>query len=137
AVSPDGDTVLIVTCDSDGGATVHVVDARANVTTDVFLVDAPVTQLTVSRDGERAYLLTADGVVVVCGRTYEVLGSVATPASPSCMVESPDGSRLYVADHDGVVTVAAVTAPASEPSLQDQFALDDAVSRLLALEPAV
>jgi hypothetical protein len=91
-----------------------------------------------SRDGERAYLVTAAGVLVMCARTNEALGTLVATTAPSCAVESPDGSRLYIAGFDGAVTVASLAdLPAPSASLHEQLALDDAVSRMLQLEPAL
>ena len=137
AVTPDGGSLIVATSDSDGGA-VQTVDTRTHAVLGAFAVDAPLIQLIVSRDGDRAYLITAAGVLVICPRTHEVLGMLTATTAPSCAAESPDGSRLYIAGFDGAVTVAWVASlPAPSASLHDQLALDDAVSRLLQLEPAL
>lgn len=135
AVSPDGDAVFIASLDSTGGGVVHVVDPHANVITAELSPVDPVTQLVLSRDGDRAYLVTADGVVVICTRTHQVVDTVAVAGSPSCAAESPDGSRLYVANHEGAVSVVSVAAPWALPSAGSS--VDDAVTALLELEPAV
>ncbi|WP_307856941.1 YncE family protein [Mycolicibacter acidiphilus] len=137
AVHPDGTALLVATYDADGAA-VHAVDARTHAVTGSIAVDAPLIQLIVSRDGDRAYLITAAGVLVICPRTHEVLGTLTATTAPSCAVESPDGSRLYIAGFDGAVTVASVAdLPAPSAALHDQLALDDAVTRMLELQPAV
>ncbi len=138
AVSPDGARLFVATCGSDGRGTVHVVDARTHARTAAFVVDAQLIQLIVSRDGDRVFLVTAAGVLVMCARTNETLGTLTTATAPSCAAESPDGSRLYVADFDGAVTVVSLAGlPAPSASLHEQLALDDAVSRMLQLEPAL
>jgi len=138
AVSPDGSKLFVATCDADGRATVNVVDLRTHAVGIGFAVDAQLIQLVVSRDGERAYLVTAAGVLVMCARTNESLGMLTATTAPSCAVESPDGSRLYIAGFDGAVTVASLAhLPAPSALLHEQLALDDAVSRMLQLEPAL
>lgn len=138
AVTPDGSQLLVATCGADGRGTVHVVDAGTHAVGIGFAVNTQLIQLIVSRDGERAYLVTAAGVVVMCARTNEALGTLTATTAPSCAVESPDGSRLYIAGFDGAVTVGSLAhLPAPSASLHEQLALDDAVSRMLQLEPAV
>jgi len=138
AVSPDGTRLFVAACGSDGRGTVHAVDARSHARSAGFVVDTQLIQLIVSRDGERVYLITAAGVLVMCARTSEALGTLAVASAPSCAVESPDGSRLYLADFDGKVTVASLTGlPTPSASLHEQLALDDAVTRMLQLEPAL
>lgn len=138
AVSPDGSLLFVATCGSDGRGTVHVVDARTHATGAGLVVDAQLIQLIVSRDGDRVYLVTAAGVLAMCARTTEALGALTLTTAPSCVAESPDGSRLYIAGFDGAVTVASLAGlPAPSASLHEQLALNDAVSRMLQLEPAV
>jgi YVTN family beta-propeller protein len=138
AVSPDGARLLVATCGSDGRGAVHAVDARTHAVGAGFIVDTQLIQLALSRDGDRAYLVTAAGVLVMCARTSEILGTLAATTAPSCAVESPDGSRLYIAGFDGAVTVASLAdLPTPSASLHEQLALDDAVSRMLQLQPAL
>ncbi|WP_234786521.1 YncE family protein [Mycolicibacter sinensis] len=138
AVSPDGARLFVATCGADGRGAVHAVDARTHAVGAGFVVDTQLIQLIVSRDGERAYLVTAAGVLVMCARTNEALGTLTATTAPSCAAESPDGSRLYIAGFDGTVTVASLAdLPAPSASLHEQLALDDAVSRMLQLEPAL
>ncbi|BBX23644.1 hypothetical protein MTER_30550 [Mycolicibacter terrae] len=138
AVSPDGARLLVATCGSDGRGAVHAVDARTHAVGAGFIVDTQLIQLALSRDGDRAYLVTAAGVLVMCARTNEILGTLAATTAPSCAVESPDGSRLYIAGFDGAVTVASLAdLPTPSASLHEQLALDDAVSRMLQLQPAL
>lgn len=64
--------------------------------------------MTLSRDGERAYLVSDDRVTVLGTRALDVLGEVTVTKNPSCVLESPDGSHLYVADYSGVLTAARI-----------------------------
>lgn len=138
AVSADGARLFVATSGSDGRGAVQVVDARTHAVSARFVVDTQLIQLIVSRDGDRVYLITAAGVLVMCARTNETLGVLAATTAPSCAAESPDGGRLYIAGFDGAVIVASLAdLPAPSASLHEQLALDDAVSRMLQLEPAL
>ncbi|HET9877162.1 MAG TPA: YncE family protein, partial [Mycobacterium sp.] len=135
AVSPDGESLFIASYDPDLGEKVELVDTHADVAHTRFAVGALVTRLTVSRDGDRLYVLTADGIVVICTRTDQVVDTIAVAGSPSGAVESADGNHLYVADYEGSVTVVSVAVLAA--TLSGRFIPDDAVAALLELEPAV
>ena len=116
AVSPDGDVAYVASCCPEVGAVVDVVDTRTNKITSTRKlgeISGNLTGCTLSRDGDRAYLVSDDGITVLCTLTQDVIGTVAVTEQPSCVVESPDGKRLYVADYSGAVIVAAVapTAP--------------------------
>lgn len=138
AVSSNGARLYVATCSSEGRATLHIVDGGSHALITARGVDAQLIQLIASRDGERVFLITAVGVLVMCARSHEIFGRLTTAKAPSCAVESPDGSRLYIADFDGAVTIASLAGlPTPSSALHDQLALDNAVSRLLLLEPAV
>jgi YVTN family beta-propeller protein len=124
AVSPDGAMAYVASCDPDVGAVVDVIDTRADkITSTRKLGDLGiVTGLTLSADGDRAYLVSDDRVTVLCTLTHDVTATLAVTARPSCVVESPDGTRLYIADYSGTVTATpvastnplAIEGPASE-----------------------
>jgi YVTN family beta-propeller protein len=116
AISPDGAVAYVASCCPEVGAVVDVVDTRTNKITSTRKLgefSGNLTGCTLSRDGDRAYLVSDDGITVLCTLTQDVIGTVAVTEQPSCVVESPDGKRLYVADYSGAVIVAAVapTAP--------------------------
>jgi DNA-binding beta-propeller fold protein YncE len=98
------------------GTVVDVIDAATNKITSTHKlgeITGNLTGLTLSRDGDRAYLVSDDAITVLCTRTQDITGTVAAAEQPSCVVESPDGKRLYVADYSGAVIVVPVapTAP--------------------------
>ncbi len=131
ALSPNGATAYVVGCGPDFGTVLDLVDTRAHVVRSTTKIDGLggfVTQLALSRDGERGYLVSADGVTVLSTSTQDVVGTIATANQPSCVVESPDGDRLYLADYSGVVTVVSIGSPAGGY----QWALPE----VSALEPA-
>ncbi|BBZ22150.1 hypothetical protein MHIB_05680 [Mycolicibacter hiberniae] len=138
AVSPDGARLYVATSGPDGRGSVHLVDARTHAVCSSRAAEARLIQLVASRDGQRVYLVTEDAVVVLCARTNETLGTLTGIAEPSCVAESPDGSRLYVAGFDGNVSVASLAdLPAPSALLHEQLELDDVVTRMLQLEPAL
>lgn len=138
AVSPDGSRLYVATSGPDGRSRVHVVDARTHAVSSSRALEAQLIQLIAGRDGQRVYLVIEGAVVVLCARTNETLGTLTGITEPSCAVESPDGSRLYIAGFDGTVSVASLTGlPAPSALLHEQLELDDAVTRMLQLEPAV
>ena len=111
AVSPDGAVAYVASCCPEVGAVVDVVDTRTNKITSTRKlgeISGNITGCTLSRDGDRAYLVGDDGVTVLCTLTQDIIGTIAAIEQPSCVVESPDGKRLYIADYSGAVTVAAV-----------------------------
>lgn len=120
APSHDGGTVYVASCDPVAGAVLDLVDTRANkivVTHKIPEITGPLTRMTLSRDGERAYLVSDDRITVLSTDTQDVVGEVMVSKHPSCVVESPDGTHLYVADYSGVVTAARIasTAPPQTP----------------------
>ncbi|KKC05453.1 YncE family protein [Mycobacterium nebraskense] len=128
ALSDDGGTAYVASCSPVVGAVLDVIDTRTRKITGtrkLSEVAGPLTRLTLSRDGRRAYLVSDDRVAVVCTRTRDVVGDMTAAKHPSCVVESPDGRYLYVADYSGVVTVAPIGAGRgpSEASTTRLFAL--------------
>jgi DNA-binding beta-propeller fold protein YncE len=113
ALSSTGEVVYVASCACDFGALIDVVDARTNEiirTRKVNEISGMLTGLTLSADGDRAYLVSDDSLTVLCTLTHDVLGTVRAAKRPSCVVESPDGQYLYIADYSGAVTVLPVAA---------------------------
>lgn len=103
-----GDTVYALTSDREVGGAVHVIDlATARITATVTVGGAP-TQLSLSRDEARVYVVDYDRVHVVCTMQLEIADSLSAPARPSCVAHSADGGELFLADYAGGLAVHAV-----------------------------
>lgn len=115
AVSDDGRTAYVASCDPVAGAVLDVIDTRVNKivgTHKIPEITGPLTRMTLSRDGARAYLVSDDRITVLSTHQQDVVGEVMVSKHPSCVVESPDGAHLYVADYSGVVTAARISSTA-------------------------
>ncbi len=115
ALSPDGAIAYVASCGPDFGTVLDVVDTRKaaiNVTYKIGDAAGTLAQLTLSRNGERAYLVGDECVTVVSTVAQDVLGRITVGDQPSCVVESPNGERLYVADYTGTVTELEIAADA-------------------------
>lgn len=113
AVSPNGSIAYVASCDPQFGAVLDFVDTRTNTligTRKIGEIGGVLTGLTLSGDGERAYLVSDDSVTVLCTLTHDVIGTVRLAKQASCVVESPDGKYLYIADYSGAVIVVPVVA---------------------------
>jgi YVTN family beta-propeller protein len=148
AMSPDGATAYVGRCGPDFGAVLDVVeigDTRTGAIANTYKIGeiaGYLTQLALSRDGRRAYLVGDSSVTVWSTATHDVIGSILTGAQPSCAIESPDGNRLYIADYAGAITVLTV---ASTTASEDALTPDEvptaphqwAFANLLGLEPTL
>jgi YVTN family beta-propeller protein len=149
ALSPDGVVAYVASYDAELGAVVDVIDTRTNKianTRKIGEMGGILTGLTLSGDGERAYLVRDDSVTVLSTLTLDVIGTLGVAMQPSCVVESPDGKCLYIADYSGTVTVAPIasTIPSGTPPAIEGAAYQcDASSHwgipelLLQYEPAL
>jgi len=104
-------TAYVVTSDRVRGGAVSVIDMSTNRITDTIElgIGAP-TQMTLSPDKTRAYVVDYDHVAVVCTLSHEVVTTVTVDARPSCATVNFDGSRLYVADFVGEVSAFSVAS---------------------------
>jgi YVTN family beta-propeller protein len=146
ALSPNGANAYVASCGVDCDAVVDVVDTRKNKITGtrkIGEIGGILTGMTLSGDGDRAYLVSDDGITVLCTLTHDVTGTVRV-TQPSCVVESPDGKYLYIADYSGAVIVApvasAIAAIASDVESEAETSdtpAEWAVPELLAYEPAL
>jgi DNA-binding beta-propeller fold protein YncE len=110
AVSPDGATLFVAGYDTGVGAHIDIVDTRTFTVTDTVSLGGTVTQLVLSVEGERAYVVNGDRVAVLCTATREIIDTITVGAEPACVTESRDGNRLFVADYDGGVTAFTVAS---------------------------
>jgi YVTN family beta-propeller protein len=126
----------VLTSDRTRGGAVSVIDLSTNQITDTVDLGGAPTQMTLSPDKTRAYIVDYDQVAVLCMLSLEVINSVAVGARPSCVAVSSDGRRLYVADYAGGVTV--FTVDSTVPLLYSQFMATDpiALPGVRELEPA-
>jgi YVTN family beta-propeller protein len=103
-------TAYVLTSDINDRGVVHVVDLVANrISASVAVATAP-TQLALSVDGTRAYVVDYDHVVVLNTETLTVVDTISVGSRPSCVAVGVD--RLYVADCTGGVTAYSVPVPA-------------------------
>jgi len=115
AVSPNGAVAYVASCCPELGAVVDVIDTRTNKianTRKIGEISGVLTGMALSRDGDRAYLVSDDSITVLCTLTQDVIGTVRVTKQPSCVVESPDGKCLYIADYSGAVTVTSAASAA-------------------------
>ncbi|OBI49427.1 YncE family protein [Mycobacterium sp. E787] len=113
ALSPNGAIAYVVSCAPESGAVFDVVDtrtAKVTGTRKISEIGGIVTGLSLSGDGDRAYVVSDDGITVLCTLTHDVVGTIGVANQPSCVVESADAKYLYVADYSGTVTVAPVAS---------------------------
>jgi YVTN family beta-propeller protein len=145
ALSPDGATAYVGSCGPDFGAVLDVIDTRTDTIANTYKIGeiaGRLTQLALSRDGRRAYLVGDSGVTVWSTATHDVIGSIVTGAQPSCATESPDGNRLYIADYAGGITVLTVasTNASTDPHTPDEVPIASrqwAFANLPGLEPTL
>jgi DNA-binding beta-propeller fold protein YncE len=144
ALSPDGALVYVASCSSDWAAVIDVIDTRAakiTGTRKVGEIGGILTGLTLSGDGDRAYLVSDDRVAVLCTRTHDVIGIVGVANQPSCVVEGLDAEFLYIADYSGEVTVAPVASivalGADPPALESRPSTEWVMPELEPREPAL
>jgi len=104
-------TAFVLTSDRERGGAVSVIDMATNRITDTIElgIGAP-TQMVLSADKTRAYIVDYDHVAVVCTLTHQVVTKVTVDARPSCAAVTSDGGRLVVADYDGRVGVFTVAS---------------------------
>lgn len=136
-LSRDGSIAYVAACGTDSAA-IDIIDTRAKAVAgriELGSIGGSVAQLSLSADGERAYLLTDSGITVFSTLTHDVVGLLALHTQPSCLVESADGGHLYVADYAGSVTVVSSAWTSATPV--DEVGAAMARAGLLELEPAL
>jgi DNA-binding beta-propeller fold protein YncE len=136
ALGRDG-LAYVLRSDRRYGGSIDVVDLGANSVIDSVAIGGAPTQLAVSADGARAYVVDYDRVVALDAMTSEVLDEITGDGSPACVAVRDDGRRLYVADFDGVMTSLAV--PSATPRTRPHLGATDPIVRpdLRELSPAV
>jgi YVTN family beta-propeller protein len=97
-------TAYVLTSDRARGGAVSVIDMSTNRIADTVElgIGAP-TQMTLSPDNTRAYIVDFDHIAVMSTLTYEVVNTVTVDARPACVAVNSDGGRLYIADYAGNV----------------------------------
>ncbi len=127
-------TAYVLTSDRRRGGVVHVIDMSANRTIDtVELGEGAPTQMILSPDKTRAYVVDYDRVAVVCTLTHDVVTTVSVDARPSCVAVDSGGNRLYVADYAG--GIAAFSIASTLPQLYSQLVAS--THRLASRRPRV
>jgi YVTN family beta-propeller protein len=119
--------VYVLTSDRAAGGAVHVVDLATMKVTDTVTVGGAPTQMAISADQSRAYIVDYDQVAVLCTLSLDIVDALKVEARPSCAAQGADGSRLYIADYSGAVSVFSVESTIE--ALYSQFLATDAVAQ--------
>jgi DNA-binding beta-propeller fold protein YncE len=115
-IGVDGSAYVLTSDIADGGVLYFVDLVNNKITGTVRVAEAP-TQLALSVDGTRAYVVDYGHVAIVDTDGRSIVSTVSVGARPSAIAVSVD--RLYIADYDGGVSAYAVETPT--PMLYSQF----------------
>lgn len=121
-----GGAVYVLTSDRVVGGVVHVLDLGSMRITDRVTVGGAPTQLSMSADQTRAYIVDYGRVAVLCTLSLDIVDALKVDARPSCVAQGADSSRLYVADYSGTVSVFSVES--SIETLYSQFLATDQIA---------
>lgn len=130
ALGADG-AAYVLTSDRRRRGVVHIVDLHAATVVGSVEIGGAPTQLVLSPDATRAYVVDYDRVIVLCTLTNVILGSIDVNAQPAAVAVRHDGARVYIADYSGHVNVFDVVA--ALPALYSQLV---EMPEMPALEPA-
>lgn len=132
------DVAYVLVSDRARGGAVEVIDLSTGVITGTadLGVGAP-TQMAVSANKARAYIVDYDNVTVLCTLTLKIVNRVKLDARPSCVAVDSEAGRLYVADYAGGVT--AVSVASAMPLLYSEFVQTDPIfaAQAAELEPVI
>ena len=121
----EGSAYVLVSDRARGGAVVVINLTTGRITGTAELGIGAPTQMTVSADGTRAYIVDYDNVTVLCTGTLEVVNKLKIGGRPSCVAIDSEVGHVYVADYAGEVTALSV---ASEmPFLFEEFMATDPI----------
>jgi YVTN family beta-propeller protein len=128
------DTAYVLTSDRVKGGAVSVIDMSTNRITDTIElgIGAP-TQMTLSPDKTRAYIVDYDHVAVLCTLTHELVNTVTVDARPACATVNSDGGRLYIADYAGGVNAFSIAS--TLPLLYSQLVATEPIALSERREP--
>ncbi|WP_369751430.1 YncE family protein [Mycobacterium sp. 155] len=118
ALGTDG-IAYALTSDLQSRGEVHVVDTAAGTVLGAIAVGGAPTQLVLSPDSTRAYVVDYDRVLVLCTLTSQIIGSVEVSAQPAAVAVRADGSQVFIADYAGHVNAFDVAAEL--PALYSQL----------------
>jgi DNA-binding beta-propeller fold protein YncE len=120
-------TAYVLTSDRTRGGAVSVIEMSTNRITDTIElgIGAP-TQMTLSPDKTRAYIVDYNHVAVLCTLTHEVVNTVTVDGRPACVAVNSEGGRLYIADFAGGVNAFAVAS--SLPQLYSQLVATEPIA---------
>jgi YVTN family beta-propeller protein len=121
----DGSAYVLVSDRTRGGAVVVVNLSTGRITGTAELGIGAPTQMAVSADGTRAYIVDYDNVTVLCTRTLEIVNKLKVDARPSCVAIDSGAGHLYVADYAGDVTALSVAS--AMPLLFEEFMATDPI----------
>lgn len=107
AVTRDGAAIFVASDDDDFGGIVDVIGAASLQIARTIELGAVATGISMSTDGERAYVLNGDRVTVLCTATLQIADHIDVGTTPATATESADG-RLLIADNDGRVSAFPV-----------------------------
>jgi DNA-binding beta-propeller fold protein YncE len=110
AAGHDGGAIAVATDDPELGAVIDFVEVGSHQVTGTVELGGAVSQLVLSAEGDRVYVVNGDRITVLCPVTHEVVDTIMVGAEPSCIVESHDGTRIFVADYLGRVTTFSVAS---------------------------
>ncbi|WP_422745245.1 YncE family protein [Mycobacterium sp. WMMD1722] len=136
AVGREG-LAYVLRSDRRHGGSIDIVDLAANAVTYAVAIGGAPTQLAVSPDGARGYVVDYDRVAVFDTMSVEIVDEITGDGQPACVAVRGDG-RVYVADYAGAVTALDVPASAL-PTLYSHFVATGPIigRQVRELEPAV
>jgi YVTN family beta-propeller protein len=121
----DGSAYVLVSDRARGGAVAVLNLSTGRITGTAELGIGAPTQMTVSADGARAYIVDYDNVTVLCTRSLEIVNKLKVDARPSCVAVDSAAGHLYVADYAGEVTALSVAS--AMPLLFEEFMATDPI----------
>ncbi|MCV7321395.1 beta-propeller fold lactonase family protein [Mycolicibacterium confluentis] len=118
AVSRDGAVLVAVSDDDEFGGVIDFLDAKTLQITGTIELDGAAAQVSLSADGERAYVVSGDHVTVICTATRHIIDRIDAGVELSAALESSDGVHLFVSDNSGRVTTYEVNVTTNQAIAQ-------------------
>lgn len=117
-IAVTADAVFVASDDEEFGGLVDVIDTATMQVARTIELGRPMSRITLSADGARAYVVNGERVSVLSTTERRVIEQIEVGSDPAAAVESADRTRVLVAGNDGRVTAFALDAALPELGAQ-------------------